>query len=406
MSVFVCWDSDLLPPRLSESAEYPGGREPISFSAITTDNRIEYLARYSSASLGRVKKTFLGWARCNGPLSKECQELNRLFSLCVDGNRVKIPPRLEDPPAPEDSREPFILDLLHEDAVIRIKRVQSKGGGYDVVSKEMLQAIMCDSRPVSEFEMAKIAFTWSKKNKVPFSEFLDYINLDRFTSEQRLWLLRELPVTPNNPSSVMNGLLQSAILSPCELQPHRLNYPGLRWKCVFSSEQHRLGSLFEFIQQSFALFQRKLFVFRIGERLSVAIYIPRKIEKEEDFQVDDTVRLFAFPHTHEQVTGHRRVVSTKQNYRLYYDHSTFQLYQTHRGNTFIKFARAANDDAKYRNEEGKANKARARQETIDTGINSDWIVSIALEKFSADLRTHIGRVNKEAVLAAVSSIYR
>ena len=402
MLVFVSFDSDIIPSAISEPAEYPGAREAVSFGAITDDDRIEYLARYTSASLGRVKKTYLGWARSKGPLSSECQELNRLFSLCVDGNRVSIPTRLEDPPAPDQSCQPFVLDVLHKDAIERVQSMQSSKITYETASKELLQAIMCDSRPVSEFEMAKIAYTWARKNRVPFSEFLDYIDLDRFTMDQRLWLLRELPVTAENPAIVMNGLLTSAILSPHELQPHHLDFPGLRWKRLFSSETERLGNLFEFIQRCFTHFQHKLFVFQIGERLSVAIYIPQKIEKDEDFQVDDAVRLFAFPHTHERVSGHRRVVRTKKNYRLYYDQSAFQLYQTHRRDTFIYFARAANDTSKYQNIQGGANRARARQETISAGINSDWVVSIALGKFSGDLATHMGRVNRESVIGAVS----
>ena len=374
----------------------------MSFGAITDDDRIEYLARYTSASLGRVKKTYLGWARSKGSLSSECQELNRLFSLCVDGNRVIIPKRLEDPPVPDQPHQPFILDTLHKDATERMQCLQPQEITYETASRELLQAIMCDSRPVSEFEMAKIAYTWSRKNRVPFSEFLDYIDLDRFTMEQRLWLLRELPVTAENPAIVMNGLLTSALLSSHELQPHHLDFPGLRWRRVFSSEVDRLGNLFESIHRCFTQFQHKLFVFRVGERLSVAIYIPQKIEKDEDFKVDDTVRLFAFPHTHERVSGHRRCVSTKKNYRLYYDQGVFQLYQTHRGDTFIYFARAANDTSKYQNIQGGASRARVRQETISAGINSDWIVSINLGKFSGDLVTHVGRVNREPVIGAVS----
>ena len=374
----------------------------MSFGAITDDDRIEFLARYTSASLGRVKKTYLGWARSKGPLSSECQELNRLFSLCVDGNKVSIPARLEDPPGPDQSCQPFVLDVLHNDAVERVRRVQPRGNTHETISKELLQAIMCDSRPVSEFEMAKLVYTWSRKNKVPFCEFLDYIDLNRFTMEQRLWLLRELPVNAENPALVMNSLLTSTILSPLELRPHHLDFPGLRWKKVFSSDNERLANLFESIQRCFVQFQHKLLVFQIGERLSVAIYIPQKIEKDDDFQVDDKIWLFAFPHTHRMISGHRRMVRTKKNYRLYYDQSTFQLYQTHRRDTFIYFARAANDLSKYQNVQGAANRARARQETISAGINSDWIVSIALGKFSGDLATHMGRVNREPVISAVS----
>ena len=47
-------------------------------------------------------------------MSDECQDLNALHSLVVDGGSVKIPDRLTRPP--EDPTDPFILDLLRESA--------------------------------------------------------------------------------------------------------------------------------------------------------------------------------------------------------------------------------------------------------------------------------------------------
>jgi regulator of nonsense transcripts 1 len=135
--------------------------------------------------------------------------------------------------------------------------------------------------------------------------------------------------------------------------------------------------------------------------LSIAIYFPRPIEKEEDIVVHDTVRLFAFPHSHKDKVGHRRVVPTKKNYRFYYDETVMQLYESHRSNSFVFFTKSANDDSAYRNVRGTGNKARARQKTIEDGINCDWRVSIALGKFSSQLATHIGRTNREPLTDAV-----
>lgn len=153
----------------------------------------------------------------------------------------------------------------------------------------------------------------------------------------------------------------------------------------------------------FELFERKLLVLPINERLSVAIYIPPKTPKEDDFLIGDAVRLFAFPHFHPNVTDHRRLVSTKVGYRLYYDNSKFELYNIHRRDTFIFLNRSQNNDKAYKHVQGTANLARAREKTIAEGTNYDWRASIALGKFSFGLQQQIGRVNREGVLAAVSN---
>ncbi|GJC86400.1 hypothetical protein ColLi_09238 [Colletotrichum liriopes] len=89
------------------TTEYPGASEPVSLRPITDDDLLLYFAKYTNASLGKLKNLCLNWARSLGPMSLPCQELNWLFSTCVDGNRIKIPPKLESFPSPDQKHRPL-----------------------------------------------------------------------------------------------------------------------------------------------------------------------------------------------------------------------------------------------------------------------------------------------------------
>lgn len=39
--VFVCWDEDLMPSKISDPAQYPATREPLSFRPISDDDRLQ-----------------------------------------------------------------------------------------------------------------------------------------------------------------------------------------------------------------------------------------------------------------------------------------------------------------------------------------------------------------------------
>ena len=168
----MCWDSDLIPEKLSQPAHYPGAKEPVSFTAITDDDRLEYFARYTNASLGRVKNLFLDWARLKGPMSSECQQLNRLFSFCVDGNRIKVPSILENIPEAPPETPPFILDILHEAAKNAIQSHQKSNinfDGYDFDAMELL--LSRDDVAMSEFELIKLTYRWCRKNNAALEDF-------------------------------------------------------------------------------------------------------------------------------------------------------------------------------------------------------------------------------------------
>ncbi|KAK7955323.1 RdRP-domain-containing protein [Apiospora saccharicola] len=368
--------------RISQ-AEYPGAREPIKFNPITDDDRLVCFAKYTNASLGRVKNLYLDWVRVKGPVASECQKLNRLFSQCVDGNRIKVPPRLEKAPELTPDTPKFILDELHEAAEISISQNRRmRPADVEALDFDALELLLCrDDIATSEFELLNASL----------ADFLPYFDLNVLTAEEKNWILAYLPPLQGLPSLVLNALCTSNIVDD-----HRLG-----WKRVYdSTSQDRLGIFLDTAAKTLEQFHKKLLVLRVDERLSLAIYVPQKIEKSQDCLVDDRVRVFAFPQSKEPGTSGRLSLPTKKGYRLYCDDNLFQLFEGQRGNTWIFIGRGASDEAAYRNTDNKGDRRRQRQETLDAGQNFDCRVSVALNKISQGLQRHIGRVNRNGVLAA------
>lgn len=396
--VFVCWDPDLIPSKVAQAANYQGAKEPITFEKVTYDDRLKYFAGYTNASLGRVKNLFMDWARSKGPMSSECQELNHLFSRCVDGNRIKVPRHLEEPPIPNPSASAFILDTLHEAAkpLVLNSRSAMSVNGLPIDGIEIL--LSRDKTAFSEFELFKMAAEWCIRNGAALKDFLDFFDFNQMSDEQRTWVVGQLPVEEHVPSLVQNALSSSYLLSPEELRYFRLDIPAVRWKRVFDSSNDRLGRFMETAGKALELFHRKLLVIRVDKRLTIAVYIPRRVTKYQECLVDDAVRLFSFPHSQQDLATHRRSLNTKVDYRLYFDDGGFQLYETTRANTWVFLGKPGSNDASYKGIEGTGHRRRARNATIEQGSNYDWVISIALNKFSANLAKHVGRVNRNAVV--------
>lgn len=399
----MCWDADLIPNTLSQPAHYPGGKEPIMFRPITDDERLVYFAGYTNASLGRVKNLFLDWARLKGPMSAECQQLNRLFSMCVDGNRIKVPPILESPLQPPSESAPFILDTLHESAKGLIRISQDNSPSYEGYNFDAMELLLSrDHIAMSEFELIKLTYRWCRRNNAALVDFLPLINLNLLSVEEKAWTIDQIPPSVEAPSLIFNALSQSNLLQSSELLSFKLHYSGLRWKCIYDSSQDRLAVFLDTVTRALEIFHRKLIVIRVDERLTLAIYVPQKVERGKESQIDDRVRLFAFPHSQGDETTQRLALPTKMNYRLYCDGNVFQLFEKARRNSWIYIVKSASDDSEYRNQESIGGKRRARQATINSGLNFDCRASVALDKFSKGLQRHIGRVNRNGVLGAVS----
>lgn len=399
-TVFVTWDRDLIPSKVAQAANYQGAKEPISFAPVTHDDRLVYFAKYTNASLGRVKKLYLNWARLKGPMSPESQELNHLFSHCVDGHRIKIPPQLEDPPKPETGSPPFILDVLHEAAreYDRRSAIPKDLTGYVYDAVELL--LSRENVAFSEFELLQMTARWCSMRNHPLTDFFGFFDFSQMSTEQQRLIIAQSPADKRIPSLISNALMRSSILSEVELDYFKLNHPGLRWKPLFDSSQERLGRLMEVVGRAFELFEKKLVVIKVTTRLTIAIYFPKSVSKHEECLVDDTVRLFSFPHSQEDTVTYRRSLPTKVDYRLFYDDTGLQLYEKKRGNTWVFMTRPGQDDKSYKAIEDRGDRRRGRQTTIESGINHDLIISIALNKFSGNLAKHIGRVNRTSVIGA------
>jgi len=353
-------------------------------------------------SLGQVKNLFLDWARLKGPMSPECQQLNRLFSQCVDGNRIKIPESLKDPPKPNELTQPFILDVLHEKASTNNESQLVEINEQDHYDFDDLQLLLSrQSLSLSEFELIRLTTKWCERAGEGFDRWVPFFNFSALSDEQKAWTLSKLPIMAMTPGLVMNGLLQSSILTPQDLVPFRLHYPALRWKRVFDSTIDRMSSFLDRTATSMGLFHKKLIVLRLDERLSVAIYIPHKIVRHQECRVDDSVSVFAFPRSQGSESSRYRVVPTKVNYRLFCDGSVFQLYNNRRADTWIFLTHGPSDDSSYRNIPSQGDQRREKQTTILTGVNSECRASIALNKISSDIQRHAGRVNRQGIMGAV-----
>lgn len=398
----MCWDKDLIPSTLSQPALYPGGREPLRFKPITDDDRLVYFAKYSNASLGQVKNLYLDWARASGPMSPQCQELNRLFSQCVDGNRIRVPEKLKDTPKVAPDAPAFVLDELHDRAKESIQSSDSSQKDWDGYEFDAVDLLLArDDIAMTEFEFIHLAHRWCRRNSVSFEGMLHLFDFNVLTAEEKGWVLGQLPVSAKTPSLVLNALCSSNLLDESELRQFQLDHAGIRWKCVYNSSRDRLATFLDAAAGNLELFHRKLIVFRPDERLTLAVYVPRKIERARDCLVDDSARLFAFPHSQGSERQSRLSLPTKMTYRLYCDENVFQLFENQRANSWVFLARPGSNDSEYRNTVDAGDRRRQRQSTIDSGVNFDVRASIALDKFSRGLQRHIGRVNRNEVTAAV-----
>ena len=333
-------------------------------------------------------------------MSSQCQELNYLFSHCVDGSRIKIPQHLTNLPPVDPVSPKFVLDILHDivkDDVLRLWQPSS----HENLSHEGLDLILSrDSAAFSEFETLKMTANWCLRNNSCLEDQLGFFNFDQMSDEERAWVVAQMPHSQTVSGMVMNSLLRSNFLSQEELQHMGLATPGMRWKRVFDSTTDRLERFMDVAGRALEQFHRKFIVINISERLSIAMYVPRRLEKYKETVVDDVIRLFSFPHSQGDETINRVAVPTETNYRLYFDDGGFQLYKKQRGDTWIFFKRPGSDDASYKSARTEGERRRQRQVTVETDLNSDFIVSIALGKFNSSLAKHIGRVNRTPVLGA------
>ncbi|KAG9103719.1 hypothetical protein FRC06_008576 [Ceratobasidium sp. 370] len=372
----VVWDPDVVPKVLAQSYDYPAPKAPVHMK-ITRKDLAKHFADYNNMSLGRVAALHNKWARTlNGAMSPQCQELNALHSQSVDGARIRIPDRLTNPP---EVSEPFVLDVLAEKARSFADRFAvEEAPNLSQLEKPTAEAMLknllsLDSSAFSastEHEILQLCLRFAARNQVDIRDYLNHINFDGLSPQEKYGLSNALGLTPESHPFVWNSVLRSNIVPGFVLQEQNLAGP-LPLQRLYSSEIQGRAAFFEYLKRATTDFTRKLIIIKTDERFGVGVFIRGRHAWDEDANVNQNVLVHAFQPS--VATGGRLAKPTKNGYMLHASDGVFELFERHRANTFI-FLNFATQHSRR-----------------------DVNASIALAKISDDVRRQIGRIQKTPV---------
>ncbi|THU86805.1 RdRP-domain-containing protein, partial [Dendrothele bispora CBS 962.96] len=374
---FVCWDPDLVPPIVAESYDYPPNKEKPN-KAVTRADLANHFALYNNASLARIASLHSKWVRGSpkGAMCSECQELNALHSQSVDGASVKIPDRLTIPPEPS---EPYILDLLADAAQkFADEFVQSEQARRSMISdpenltgKYLLEQLLRSQRStISEYELFSLAWRMSRKFDFDLTPLLGHFDFGAFTAQQKHAIIGTLQLPQEGYNFIWNSLFRSDILTRKDLYDRCLSHP-FSIQRLYSSKLHGLQTFFEYLRMATEQFTRKILILKTDDRFSLGIFMRGDIPWDEDPIVNDNVVLCSFlPQTSATFSTYFPCTT---GYRLHCSDVNLQLYDKHRGNTFVFIT------------------------TPPKASGAEVVASIALQKFSARVQRQIGRINRTPI---------
>lgn len=209
------------------------------------------------------------WARYSpdGALSKECQELNALYSQAVDGARVSIPARLTEPPEPKPD---FVLDVLSQEARAFSERMdQAIATNADSVqldkedAKELIRRLLSTEEPtMSEYKLVELSRRVARRFDVDFRPFLSQVNFGALAAHEKNELSMSMGFTPAAEPYIWNSLLRSDILTPSELTEKKLGGP-LRVQRLYSSKVNGLYAFFEYLHRAAQDYTRRLVLLKV-----------------------------------------------------------------------------------------------------------------------------------------------
>ncbi|QRV99155.1 RNA-dependent RNA polymerase [Ceratobasidium sp. AG-Ba] len=341
----VVWDPEIVPKTLAQSYNYPPARSPVNMK-ITRKDLATHFANYNKVAALHIK-----WARAKGAMSPECQQLNALHSQSVDGARIRIPDPLTIVPEVEG---PFVLDILaerarHFAAKFNLEAAREFSSLDKISAASILKDLLTTDGSVlsasTENEIVQLCLRFAARNSIDIRDYLQYINFDGLSTEEKYGLSSALHLTAESHPFVWNRqvLLQN------------------------------LGraAFFEYLKRATVDFSRKLIIIKTDDRFGVGIFVRGKHTWDEDAKVNRDVLVHAFQPS--VATGGQLARPTKTGYILHASDGVFQLFERHRENTFIflNFATAFS--------------------------RNDVNASIALAKISDNVKRQIGRIQKTPV---------
>ena len=379
---FVCWDSDLIPTILHEPHFYPSAKEG-QRCCCSYEDYVHYFAHWNT-SVGIIAKLYSKWVRGrkSGANSKECKGLNHLYSLALDGEKVVIPEKLKSPPERRKEWGPFIVDQLIQHVSDRLKTIRfGLGDGIINLNADVIELLAsADDICMSEFELFQLVNLWASKHKVDMSQFIDHFDFGAMTTDQKAWIRTSstfwMDPSVNLEALVNNGLLQSEVLGPHDVELYGLDSPRLHWRRLYQSDIDGHQQFVTKLTSALEDFTRKFLVIDVNSetRFKVGILISKRIkpiEERDDTVVDDSI--IAFPFRPGNYINNERIRTTK-GHQIGWDGSSFQLFNVKRSNTFIWFGKT--------------------QANVQ---NSLGLISIALNRFGENVVANIGRLQKKPI---------
>ncbi|CAK9154948.1 unnamed protein product [Ilex paraguariensis] len=126
---FVCWDSDLIPPRQVQPMDYTPAPPMVLDHEVTIEEVQEYFANYIvNDSLGIIANahTVLADRKPSEAMSDPCLELARLFSIAVDFPKTGVPaeirPHLRVKEYPDFMEKPNKTTYISERVIVKLFR--------------------------------------------------------------------------------------------------------------------------------------------------------------------------------------------------------------------------------------------------------------------------------------------
>ncbi|KAI0051209.1 RdRP-domain-containing protein [Auriscalpium vulgare] len=279
---FVCWDTALVPTRVAESYGYPPNREPPPPKEITRQDLAKYFASYNNSGMARTAALHNKWARYapDGALSRECQELNALYSQAVDGARITIPERLKNPPVPEDESQ-FILNQLFAQARHFSQQFLENEGNapYSELSQDhahelILRLFSVEESNVSEYKLVNMARAIARKHNIDFRPYLPHVNFGALLAHEKNELAATLDLPPQLRNPIWNSLLRSEILTIADLTEKGLAGP-IRVQRLYSSKSIGLYAFFDYLSRAMQEYTRRLMIIKLfnGQRSNTFIHM-------------------------------------------------------------------------------------------------------------------------------------
>lgn len=258
-------------------------------------------------ALARIVNLHNKWVRYSpkGAMSDECQDLNALHSLVVDGGSVKIPERLLNPPT--DSDVPFILDQLRDaakdfyDEFTKVTpSLESKEPAIESEGDDDLVSLLTSEKlAVSEYELAMMAVRFAEKNGLDIRRHFGHIDFSAFSTAEKHAFSFHLDLTPQTAPFMWNryvrrapcavsrltlpilSLMRSEILVPQDLEDRKLGGP-LRLQRLYSSSIQGRAAFFEYLREATENFERRLLILKVTENIAFSFLALTRSSKTDD----------------------------------------------------------------------------------------------------------------------------